>query len=228
MSTPKFAIPAEYQDKLRYEPIKDTRSDEEILKQLSQPQPVVSEKNIWAFWHSGVSGMHPWNKRNVCSWVRMHPDWAVRILSNDKTQAEYSLNYISPDLLPEAYVKGLVEDDVSLFGPHSSDFLRTATLYQHGGVFVDVGIMLVRDVDRICWDKLSDPSTPYEFAVPSMFGTTTANHFSASRKGDPLIHRWNILFNELWKGRTSSIGVTSHPLLVQHFQTKDASIERSA
>lgn len=226
MSKPKFVIPAEFEDHLKYEPIQDTRTDEEILGELCQPRPVVSERNIWAFWHSGVRGMHPWNQRNVCSWVRMHPGWTVRVLSNDKDSPEYALNYLTADLLPDVYVKGLMEDEIAFLGPHSSDFVRSAALYEHGGIFADVGVMLVRSVERICWNQLEDPTSPFQVAVPSMFGQTTANHFTASRKGDPLILRWNVLFRHVWEGRSQGAGVISHPLLAQHFQTKDKSIER--
>lgn len=41
-------------------------------------------------------------------------------------------------------------------GPHSADFLRGAALYEYGGAWIDVSCMLVRDLNRVCWDKLAD------------------------------------------------------------------------
>jgi len=75
-------------------------------------------------------------------------------------------------------------------GPHSADFLRGACLYSYGGVWMDVGILLVRGLDGICWGKLEDPESPFEVSVPWMYGPVMANHFVASRKGDPFIKRW--------------------------------------
>lgn len=53
-SVRKFTIPERYQDDLEYVDVVDTRSEEEILEQLSQHVPVTSEKNMWAFWDSGL------------------------------------------------------------------------------------------------------------------------------------------------------------------------------
>lgn len=50
----KFSIPEKYRDSLEISDFVDTRSEDEILKQLSQHVPVTSEKNIWAFWDTGL------------------------------------------------------------------------------------------------------------------------------------------------------------------------------
>ena len=73
---------------------------------------------------------------------------------------------------------------------HSADFLRGACLHLHGGVWMDVGIILIRQLDNICWKQLEDPESPFEVSVPWMYGTVMANHFVASRKGNPFIKRW--------------------------------------
>jgi hypothetical protein len=184
-----FSIPEEYQDLLEVVPVTDQRSDEEILASLTQYAPVTSEKNIWAFWHSGVSNMPGWCQRNVIDWVRICGlSWTVHVLDNVTDSPNYALKHVSADLLPEAFVKQ--EMDGPYVGPHSADFLRGACLVQHGGVFIDVGCMLFRHMDRIGWDKLEDPNTPYNIAVPLMYDQVMANHFVAARKGDPFIKRW--------------------------------------
>ena len=55
---------------------------------------------------------------------------------------------------------------------------------------MDVGIILIRQLDDICWKQLEDPKSPFEVSVPWMYGTVMANHFVASRKGNPFIKRW--------------------------------------
>lgn len=190
MPHPKFEIPAAYQDQVQFHPTQDNRSDEDILQGLSVFRPVTSEKNIWAFWDAGIRSMPPWCQRNVCAWVRMHSNngWTVRVLDSIEGSENYSLKYVSAASLPDAYVKGTM--DGLYVGPHSADMLRGACLYEHGGVFLDVGIPLIRSIDRICWAKLEDPDTPFEIAAPWVYGTHIGNHFVAAMKGSPFIYRW--------------------------------------
>lgn len=163
---------------------------QQFLETLESYRPVNSEKNIWAFWHSGISTMPEWCQRNIIDWVRIcgTTGWTVRVLNNLPTSPNYALKYLREDMLPEAFVRGTMDGPYS--GPHSADLLRGACLLQHGGVFMDVGNILIRHMDRICWDEIEDQNTSYNVAVPIMYGQTMANHFVASRKGDPFIKRW--------------------------------------
>ncbi|KAK6196727.1 hypothetical protein LQW54_011236 [Pestalotiopsis sp. IQ-011] len=208
-----FSIPPEYQDQLEPIAVQDHRTDEEILQALAQYAPVTSEKNIWAFWHSGLDKMPAWCQRNVADWVRICAPggWAVRVLDNLPESPNYALRHVPADLLPEAFVGR--DMDGPYVGPHSADFLRGACLVQHGGVFIDVGCVLLRDMDRIVWDKLEDPSSPYQIAVPLMYNQITANHFVAARKGDPFIKRWHELFIHVWKGHKNHEGLIENPLV---------------
>ena len=184
-----FEIPEEFQDQLVYRDGVDKRTDAEILESLTKYAPITSEKNIWAFWHSGVTEMPGWCQRNVIAWVRLcGSSWTVRVLNTVPSSPNNALKYLPVDVLPEAFVKGTMDGPYS--GPHSADLLRGACLYLFGGVFMDVGNLLIRHLDRICWRQLEDATSPFQVAVPWMYGITTANHFVASRKGDPFIKRW--------------------------------------
>lgn len=187
----KFSIPQEFNSQLRHVDSLDKRSDGEILNSLEQPSPITSEKNIWCFWDKGLRAMPGWCQRNVINWVRLcGPSWTVRVLNAIPDSPLHALNYVSTDLLPESFVNGTMTG--VYVGPHSSDFLRGATLYSHGGVYMDVGNILIRDLDRVCWNQLADPNSPFEVATPIMYGQVMANHFVASRKGDPFIKHWYI------------------------------------
>jgi hypothetical protein len=167
----KFSIPAEFQHALTYSEPKDTRSDAEILEFLQHFTPVTSEKNIWAFWDKGLKRMPAWCQRNVIDWVRIcGPDWTVRILDAIPGSETNALKYISPDLLPESFVKGTMTGAYT--GPHSSDFLRGACLWSHGGAYMDVGNILIRDFDRVCWNQLADANSPFNVCIPVMYDTT--------------------------------------------------------
>jgi hypothetical protein len=208
----KFEIPSELSSKLRCAEPKTTQSDEQITTTLSQFQPVVSEKNIWAFWHSGIHSMPSWNLRNVISWVRMHDsEWTVRVLDSVPDSPNYFLKYVPASMLPKALVEGNFDGPYA--GPHSADSLRGACLFLHGGVFLDVGCLLIRTMERICWNQLADPSSPFQVCIPWMYSTTIANSFTAARKGDPFIESWHNLFIKLWEGHVNHKGIIANPLL---------------
>ena len=189
MQEPKLSIPEEFRSDLHYVEALDTRTDEEILDALSKHTPVTSEKNVWTYWHSGVRSIPGWCQRNIINWVRLcGPSWSVRVLDNVPGSPNNALKWVAADTLPETFVKGTMDGPYT--GPHSADFLRGACLVQYGGVWMDVGIILIRRLEDICWKQLQDPGSPFEVSVPWMYGTIMANHFVASRKGNPFVKRW--------------------------------------
>lgn len=156
--------------------------------------------------------MPEWCQRNVIDWHRIcGPSWTIRVLDTVPESPNHALNYVSANILPETFVQGTMTSPY--VGPHSADFLRGACLLLHGGVFMDVGIILTRSLDRICWAQLEDPASPFQVSVPWMNGSIIANHFVASRKEDPFIKRWHDLFIHLWDSRTSHNGIGQNPLL---------------
>ncbi|KAF2172781.1 hypothetical protein M409DRAFT_62477 [Zasmidium cellare ATCC 36951] len=220
METPKFTIPSANSSELKVVEPKDTRSDQEILEALSQHVPVTSEKNVWAFWDKGIRKMPGWCQRNVINWVRLNSTssnpWTVRVVDAIPTSPNYALNFADGSLLPQTFVHGNMQGPY--IGPHSADFLRGALLYTHGGVFMDVGNILFRDLDRIGWKELEDPASPYQICTPIMYGQVIANHFTMARKANPFIKRWHDLFISFWQGRTDHKGIIANPLL--EFATK--------
>lgn len=209
-----FEIDAAFKDELRYVEARDTRSEEEILASIRKPHVSAdsSEKNIWAFWHSGLDDMPGWTRRNVVDWARLcGPSWTIRVLDTVPGSPNNALNYVPAELLPETFVKGTMTGDY--VGPHSADFLRGALLYLYGGVFMDVGNILVRNLDDMCWNILADPQSPRQISVPWMYDTIMANNFVAARKSDPFIKRWHDLFVHLWKDRDTYQGMASNPLV---------------
>jgi hypothetical protein len=205
-------IPTEYSDKLDVAAATDERSDENILESLNRFTPVTSEKNIWTFWHSGLLSMPVWCQRNAIDWVRIcGPEWTIRVVDNDPDSPNYVMRYISADLLPRAFVERRM--DGKFHGQHSADMVRTAALFAHGGAWMDVGNVMTRHIDRICWDELEDPESPHQVAIMLMFGQMIVNYFVAARKGDPFIKRWHDLFLHVWGDRTNHSGILSSPLL---------------
>lgn len=212
MTTSRFQIPEKYASQLRYVETNDTRTAAEILQSLTQHDPVTSEKNIWAYWHAGVLAMPKWCQRNIINWIRLHDStWTVRILDTVPNSPNNALTWIDPSVLPKTFVEGTMTGPY--VGPHSADFLRGAALHAYGGVWMDVGNILFRDLDRVCWNQLSDEKSPYTICVPWMIEQNFGNHFVAARKGDEFVKRWHDLFVYLWKDRTDFTGVIQNPLI---------------
>ncbi|KAF2476673.1 uncharacterized protein BDR25DRAFT_252836 [Lindgomyces ingoldianus] len=212
MSKEKFPIPLEFQSQLRFVELQDTRSNAEILETLTKHDPITSEKNVWTYWHAGVMAMPAWCQRNIINWVRLlGPSWTVRVLDAVPGSANHALSWIVPGELPVAFVKGTMEGPYT--GPHSADFLRGAAIYNFGGVWMDVGCILIRHLDNVCWDQLSDEKSPFTVSVPWMYGQIVANHFFAGRKGDPFIKRWHDLFLHFWQGQNDHRNIIKSPLI---------------
>ncbi|KAK6332887.1 hypothetical protein TWF696_002906 [Orbilia brochopaga] len=208
----KFPIPLEFQSQLRFIDSCDHRSDEEILASLAVYEAVTSEKNIWAFWHSGAATMPGWCQRNVINWARLcGPSWTIRILDAVADSPNHFLKYLSPDVLPETLIEGTMTGPY--IGQHSADFLRGACLHEYGGVFMDVGIILFRSLDRICWRELEDPESPYQICVSRIYGPFMGNWFVAARKGDPFIKAWHDIFMHLWEDRVNYEGIGKERLI---------------
>lgn len=192
----------------------DRRTDTEIVSALTTYQPVTSENNVWAFWHSGWSTLRPWCQRNVINWARrLGPQWSVRVLDDVEGSDNHLSRYVPSTYFPDAF------NTRSMLGPpqHMSDLIRLPLLYLHGGVWIDVGMILFRHLDDICWKTIEDPESPYEMAailMPLRAETNTIlNGFLAAKKGNEMVKRWHDVYRELWNGQTSAEGFHKHPLL---------------
>ena len=194
----------------------DTRTDEEIVDGLTTHHAVKSEKNIWAFWHSGFGEMNPWLQRNVISWARrLGSEWIIRILDRVEGSPNNVYRFCDKSWFPQTFNEQTMHGPH--VGPHMADMVRLPCIYLHGGIWVDAGSILLRHVDDICWKVLEDPDSPYELAGfeherrPGF--DSMNNSFIASKRGNPFVQRWHAIFMELWRDRTECKGIHKHPLI---------------
>ncbi|GJN86993.1 hypothetical protein PLIIFM63780_010575 [Purpureocillium lilacinum] len=198
----------------------DRRTDGEIATWLQERHEVVSEKNVWAFWNSGFKTMPAWSQRNVVNWVRrLGPDWTVHVLDtvpDSETNVRHFLKDVDT-VLPKAFNEGTM--DGPTVGQHQADLVRLPLIYQHGGIWMDVGMILFRHVEDICWNAIMDPTSPYEvggFAMQLRPGVESMmNGFIAARKGNLFIKRWHAIFKTVWGEKTNAYSPSfhKHPLL---------------
>lgn len=202
----------------------DLRSDDEIDNELLEPKPVIDEKNIWFFWHSGYSAMHPYSQRNLRAWHRRfsRQGWTIRVLDRLPTSPLNIANYLDvddPSTFPHAFIDGTIGGD---YAPqHTSDLVRWPLLLKYGGVYADVGLMQIGDLDRLWSETVGNAKSPFEVISYDMNAVTNgsrslSNYFLAASRDNPLFARCHQLLLRLWAeggGKTSTDGMHKSPLL---------------
>ncbi|KAF3070578.1 hypothetical protein GL218_00003 [Daldinia childiae] len=196
----------------------DTRPDDELDNDIMHPRPVSSEKNVWFFWYTGYETMHPYTKRNVRAWHRRlsKRGWTVRVLDRASGSLSNVANFLDvsdPHTFPRAFTESTIGGRYAM--QHVSDLVRWPLLLRYGGVYADVGLMQIGDLDRLWNETVANPNSPFEVLSYNVNGGL-ANYFLASRPGNPFFDRCHRLFLALWAedgGKTSTDGMHASPLL---------------
>lgn len=170
-----------------------------------------------AFWDQGLAACKPWCQRNIIGWVRRHrPQWTVRVLDMIDGSLSHYLKCFpdSESFFPVALLHRTMTG--SHVGPHAADLIRLPLLYLYGVLWLDIGFLLFRDLDNLCWQALADPSNPVDLAGFKMTISASLamfwNGFIAARKGSRPIQHSHDIFLRIWDGLTSCKGMHSHPL----------------
>lgn len=220
----------------------DLRPDEDIDALLLHPPPVQDDhdKNIWFFWHSGYATMHPYAKRTVRAYHRRlsRKGWTIRVIDKAPGSPGNIANFLDvsdPALFPRAFRDDAITGTYAR--QHTSDLVRWPLLLRYGGLYADVGLMQIGDLDRL-WEETvgcsgAHPVTGRRYEVLSFHmgpagddeGAGEAvraerynltNYFLCSRRDNPLFLRCHRLLLALWAedgGRTSTEGMHLSPLL---------------
>jgi len=201
----------------------DLRPDDEIDYDLLHPGIVKDEKNIWFFWLTGYASMYGYTQRNIRAWHRRFAKqgWVVRVLDRQPGSLLNVANFLDtqdPALFPQAFSEGTLTGTYA--AQHNSDLVRWPLLLEYGGIYADVGMIQIGDVDRLWNATVGDPDTPYEVmsyvsgSADSM-GRCLTNYFLGCHKDNPFFERWHRLLLSLWAadgGKTSTEGMHASPL----------------
>jgi hypothetical protein len=166
--------------------------------------------------------MHPYTQRNIRAWHRRfsRQGWVIRVLDRQPHSPLNVANFLDisdPETFPKAFVNGTIGGD---YAPqHTSDLVRWPLLLKYGGVYADVGLMQIGDLDRLWNETIGDSKSRFEVlsynAGPPDERSLT-NYFLCCRKDNPLFARCHKLLLELWAadgGKDSTEGMHSSPLL---------------
>jgi len=220
MDTFKYPLPAGVHiianDKL------DLRSDAEVDHDLLNPKPITNEKNVFFFWHSGYSHMHPYTQRNIRAWHRRFSKqgWVIRVLDRQPSSPLNVSNFLDihdPETFPKAFIDRTIGGD---YAPqHTSDLVRWPLLLKYGGVYADVGLMQIGDLDALFNATVGNPESPFEVLSYNAGGVdarSLTNYFLCSGRNNPFFLRCHQLLLKLWAadgGKDSTEGMHTSPLL---------------
>ncbi|KAI8632638.1 hypothetical protein F5Y19DRAFT_418326 [Xylariaceae sp. FL1651] len=200
------------------ESLLDLRPEAQIVEELRSFRPIASEKNVWAFWDKGLDAMYPSYRCTVVNWVRkLGSSWTVRIVDLSEGSPNNIYNFVDKDWFPVCFINRTMDGQHA--AQHSADLVRLPLLFEYGGVWMDVGNMLHTHLDRLFWDALTAPDSPYEMAAWIINGQirkqwgSFGNYMLAARKGCMFIKNWHDCYKELWRGRTNATGFHELPLL---------------
>ncbi|KAL4881875.1 hypothetical protein BJY04DRAFT_188243 [Aspergillus karnatakaensis] len=200
----------------------DLRPDAQIDTLIQTPPPVTSAKNIWFFWHAGYANMHGYAQRTVRAYHRRltKKGWTIRVIDNLPGSPNHISNFVDtsdPRLFPKAFREGTIAGTYAL--QHTSDLVRWPLLNTYGGVYTDVGMMQIGDLDRLWNLTVENPESPWEILSYSPTGDdkySLTNYFLGCLAHNPLFERCHALLLKLWDadgGRTSTEGMHASPLL---------------
>ncbi|KAK6083240.1 capsule polysaccharide biosynthesis [Seiridium cupressi] len=200
----------------------DLRPDSEIDHDILHPKPITDEKNVWFFWHSGFATMHLYSQRGVRAWYRRLSKlgWTIRILDMQAGSPLNVANFLDvtdTETFPKTFTDGTIGGEHAR--QHTSDLVRFPLLLKYGGVYADVGMLQIGDLDRLWNQTVGDPNSPYEVLTysagePDQMKIT--NYFLCSGRKNPLFLRAHKLFLALWNedgGKSSTEGMHASPLL---------------
>ncbi|KAJ5719155.1 hypothetical protein N7493_007610 [Penicillium malachiteum] len=200
----------------------DLRPDSTIDEILESPGPVTSTKNIWFFWHSGYRNMPGYSQRTVRTWHRRlsKKGWTIRVLDRVPGSANNISQYLdttSSEIFPRAFIQNILSGPFPL--QHTSDLVRFPLILKYGGIYADVGLMCIGDVDTL-WDRtINNPHSVYEIlsytsANEGMYNLL--NYFLGGMPGNEFFRRCHELLLALWAedgGKESTEGMHASGIL---------------
>lgn len=204
----------------------DLCTDNEIDALLLAPPPVPQghERNVWFFWHSGYSTMHPYAKRTVRAYHRRLASlgWTIRVLDVTPDSPANVANFLDiadPALFPDAFRSNTITGTYAR--QHTSDLVRFPLLLRYGGVYADVGLMLIGDLEALWSSTIGNPDSPHEVISfnddgQDQDGYNLFNYFLCAGKDNALFQRCHQLLLALWAedgGKTSTEGMHRSSLL---------------
>ncbi|KAK0387001.1 hypothetical protein NLU13_5315 [Sarocladium strictum] len=188
---------------------------------VNPPMPTRGGKNMFAYWHTGIQSLKPYLMRNVLAWYQRYSSlgWNIYVLDRQDGSPLNVSRFI--DLSDPEVVPDVMRDGGSVTGQysaqHSSDLVRWPLLLKYGGAYLDVGVIMFGDMDRLWEEHIANPDSPFDYAGFTMGDAPDAisivNFWMMSTPDNPLMQRAHRIFLKLWEGKTDTTGAHANPLV---------------
>lgn len=149
-----------------------------LILQLKR-QPYTLPKIVWTHWDSDTPPDHV--TKTIEKMRRTLPDWQVNFITTDQY-----LSSINQETIPNGFHTLKVE--------HQADWIRLKLLKQHGGCWIDSGIILNQSINNIYRDCVTNKA---DLLVFKILGTQTnplypvaENWFIMAPPESPMISLW--------------------------------------
>eukprot|EP00397_Hematodinium_sp_SG-2012_P026779 GEMP01028095.1.p1 GENE.GEMP01028095.1~~GEMP01028095.1.p1 ORF type:complete len:268 (+),score=41.37 GEMP01028095.1:32-805(+) len=167
---------------------------------------MATPRTIWAYWERGRPSS--FSKLCMLTWKKLNPHWTIHLLNKSNYQ----------EFVPRSELPNRFEELTSRL---ASDCLRLALLARHGGVWMDVSILLRQPLDHWCWNRIAPRSAfvfhhslydvqPRDF-VESWF-------LAANSPQQDVFVAWRDRMCELLHDQVSAVGLAAtHPLYKREY-----------
>jgi hypothetical protein len=153
--------------------------------------------------------LKPYLRRNVYAWYQRYSGlgWNIYVLDRVDDSPLNVSNFIDmsdPTVVPDVMRRGSsVTGEYS--AQHSSDLVRYPLLLKYGGVYMDVGILMFGDMDRLWEEHIGNPNSPLDYAGFTMADTPDAvsivNFWMMCSPDNPLVKRAHRIFLQTMGGQ---------------------------
>ena len=150
-----------------------------LLPAMTCSTPLMSvhqdKKIIWTCWFQGMEQAPDIVKK--CNQVLRQKENVPIVVLTDENFTDY---VDLPQFILDKYKQGIISPT------HFSDILRTALLYQHGGIWIDSTILLMKPIPAAVWGErlFFFQPTPSEITWARM-----SNHFLRAHAGECIMER---------------------------------------
>jgi hypothetical protein len=185
---------------------------------LTTCRPLTKNTNrLWAIWTDGAENLPLFAKETIQMWRHMTgPDWEIRVIHTDHNKSDDSCfysKYLSSDMIPKRF-----EELIPL---HQADSVRLALIRVHGGVYMDISVMLLEPLEHIFWQDISLPEAhPNKRVLGGFYMWNVQKMYEvwmfAAQAEEPIVVAWHDLYLKLLNYEDNGYKTS-----LRHEQTKE-------
>ena len=149
------------------------------------------EEVIWVCWFQGMENA-PEIVKTCYRELLLKAERPVKLITENNFNEYVDL----PDYIVYKYQNGIIDRT------HFSDILRTALIYQHGGLWIDSTMLLTKSIPEYIWES---PIFVFKLRPPVFTWQCCSNQFIRAHAGDKILGRTLCGLYGYWKDHDSMV-----------------------